>query len=145
MRLGTFGRDVTISPEFTRDPDSLRAELPERIATDAPTPLWRGVDEAITAFGGDREERRVVLVLSDGKDSGPISFRERPSSQAQIIDRARTEDVMIYAIGMRSRGARRVLPGIGIGGLQMAMTADLPDPDPRRARDHHRAPHPGML
>jgi hypothetical protein len=34
--------------------------------------------------------------------------------------------VMIYAIGMRSRGQRQ-MPGIGAGGLQAALTADLPD------------------
>ena len=72
--------------------------------------------------------RRVVLVLSDGKDSGPISFRERYVSQGEVIDRARHDDVMVYGIGMRSRGSRPIQPGIGPGGLQAALTADLPDP-----------------
>jgi VWFA-related protein len=70
--------------------------------------------------------RSVVLVLSDGKDSGPISFRQRYISQAEVIDRARREDVMVYGIGMRSRG-RRGPPGLGPGGLQAALEADLPD------------------
>ena len=35
---------------------------------------------------------------------------------------------MIYAIGMRSRGSRPMVPGIGRGGLQAMLTADLPDP-----------------
>ena len=70
----------------------------------------------------------MILVLSDGKDSGPISFRQRFVSQAEVIDRARDDDVMIYAIGMRSRGARPMPPGIGPGGLQAMLTADLPDP-----------------
>ena len=35
---------------------------------------------------------------------------------------------MIYAIGMRSRGPRPMQPGIGPGGLQAMLTADLPDP-----------------
>src|SRR5262249_53876640 len=62
------------------------------------------------------------------KDSGPISFRQHNVSQAEIIDRARREDVMIYAVGMRSRGARPMQPGIGPGGLQAMLLADLPDP-----------------
>ena len=70
----------------------------------------------------------MILVLSDGKDSGPISFRQRPVSQADVIDRARREDVMIYAIGMRSRSSQPMPPGIGPGGLQAALLADLPDP-----------------
>src|SRR5215212_2844109 len=126
-RVGTFGHEVAISPAFTRDPGELRAALPTDIAPDAPTPLWRAIDEALDAFGGANDMRKVILVLSDGKDSGPLSFRKRPVSQADAIDRARREDVMIYAIGMRSRGARPV-PGMGPGGLQAMLTADLPDP-----------------
>ena len=70
--------------------------------------------------------RSVVLVLSDGKDSGPISFRQRYVSQVEVIERARREDVMVYGIGMRSRG-RRAPPGLGPGGLQAALEAELPD------------------
>jgi Ca-activated chloride channel homolog len=127
-RVGTFGHDIEISPSFTRDVHELRTALPDRIAPGAPTPLWRAIDEAIAAFGDEAEERRVVLVLSDGKDSGPISFRQRYVSQGEVIDRARDEDVMVYAIGMHSRGTRRVQPGIGAGALQAMLTADLPDP-----------------
>ena len=128
VRVGAFGHEIVISPSFTRDPDELRKALPDSIAHDAPTPLWRAVDEALDAFGSDGDERRVILVLSDGKDSGPLGFRKRYVSQAEVIDRARNDDVMIYAIGMRSRGARQMQPGIGPGGLQAALTADWPDP-----------------
>ena len=128
-RVGTFGREVEISDEFTRDPAALRAALPERIASDSPTPLWRAVDEALDVLKADESgERKVILVLSDGHDSGPAVFTRRISSQAETIDRARAEDVMIYAIGMRSRSARPAMPGLGPGGLQAMMTADLPDP-----------------
>jgi Ca-activated chloride channel homolog len=128
VRVGAFGREITISPSFTRDLDELRTALPDTIAADAPTPLWRAIDEALDAFGDEGEERPVILVLSDGKDSGPIGFRQRFVSQAQIIDRARNDDVMVYAIGMRSRGTRPMPPGIGPGGLQAMLMADLPDP-----------------
>src|SRR5258705_452207 len=67
-RVGTFGRDVVISPSFTHDPEELRRELPDTIAPDAPTPLWRALDEALTAFGSEGGARPVILVLSDGKD-----------------------------------------------------------------------------
>ncbi len=127
-RVGSFGQEITISPSFTRDPDALRRALPGRIAPDAPTPLWRAVDQAMDAFGNEGAERRVVLVLSDGKDSGPISFRQRNVSQVEVIDRARDEDVMVYGIGMRSRGRRPAGPGFGPGGLQAMLMADLADP-----------------
>jgi Ca-activated chloride channel family protein len=127
MRLGSFGHAVSISSSFTRDPRELLEALPRAIAGDAPTPLWRAIDDALDAFGDNREERRVVLVLSDGKDSGPIDFRQRYVSQGEVIDRARDDDVMVYGIGMRSRPRQRAV-GIGPGGLQAALLADLPDP-----------------
>jgi Ca-activated chloride channel family protein len=125
-RVGTFGHEITISPSFTGNIEALRGALPERIASDAPTPLWRAIDEALDAFGSEGE-RRVILVLSDGKDSGPISFRQRFVSQVEVIDRSRKDDVMVYGVGMRSRGRQPMQPGIGPGGLQAMLTADLPD------------------
>ena len=158
-RVGAFGHEITISSSFTRDPDELRTALPRSIATDAPTPLWRAIDEALDAFGnadqtdsrggdhknsrdadlkdrraadrtdqGSADSRPVILVLSDGKDSGPIGFRQRYVSQVEVIERARREDVMVYAIGMRSRSMHRPVPGLGPGGLQAALMADMPDP-----------------
>src|SRR5688572_17692623 len=49
VRVGSFGHDVTISPAFTRDPAELTAALPNAIAPDAPTPLWRAIDQALAA------------------------------------------------------------------------------------------------
>jgi VWFA-related protein len=129
IRLGTFGHDVTISPTFTRDPADLRASLPRAIAPDAPTPLWRAIDEGLAIFKNREEDdgRPVILVLSDGKDSGPLGFRPKFVSQVEVIDRARELGVMVYGIGMRSRG-RQQMPGLGPGGLQAALMSDWPDP-----------------
>jgi Ca-activated chloride channel homolog len=129
VRVGTFGHDIVISPEaFTRNPEELRRALPTAIAPDAPTPLWRSLDQALNGLKGDAEERPVILVLTDGKDSGMTGFRQPFVSQAEIIDRARREDVMVYAVGMRSRSRQPMQPGIGRGGLQAMLSADLPDP-----------------
>jgi VWFA-related protein len=130
IRVGTFGHDVSISPTFTRDPGELRASLPRAIAPDAPTPLWRAMDEGLELFKSRSEDdgRAVILVLSDGKDSGPTGFRQKFVSQVDVIDRSREQGVMIYAIGMRSRGQRQQMPGLGTRGLQAALMADWPDP-----------------
>jgi Ca-activated chloride channel homolog len=128
VRVGTFGREIAISPSFTRDREELLRALPDTIPPDAPTPLWSAIDKALDGFPTEAERRQVILVLSDGKDSGPIGFRDRYVSQAEVIDRARAEDTMVYAVGLRSRRSRGTPPGVGPGGLQAMLTADLPDP-----------------
>jgi len=136
-RVGAFGRDVVIGPAFTGNPDQLEKQLPQRIEPEAPTPLWRALDEAMDAFGkkgAEDDGRRVILVLSDGKDSGPMGFtpgsnlRKAEASQAGVIDRALKDEVMIYAIGMRSRSRQPMQPGIGAQGLGAMLANDLPDP-----------------
>ena len=57
-------------------------------------------------------------MLSDGKDSGPISFKQRYVSQMEVIERARREGVMIYSIGMRSRGGQPRIPPSGPPGCR---------------------------
>jgi len=130
VRVGTFGREVAISPVFTRDPETLRTSLPAAIDPEAPTPLWMALDEAIGVLVDQQAGRRVVLVLSDGHDTGTGGFRFGMVSQIEVIDRAREEDVMIYGVGMRSRSSGSMMGpgGIGIAGLRRRLTADLPDP-----------------
>ncbi|MGH9162120.1 MAG: VWA domain-containing protein [Vicinamibacteraceae bacterium] len=127
--IGSFGREIEIAEAFTRDPAALRAALPTEIPADAPTPLWQAVDQAMDTFGERGDARRVVLVLSDGKDTGPASFGQRYVTQVEVIDRSREDDVMIYALGLRSRGRRPMMtPPLGRGGLAGMLTDDLPDP-----------------
>ena len=111
-----------------RDAQALDAALPTAIDGRAPTPLWRGLDEAMKAFDQTSDRRKVVLVLSDGQDSGPLLGR-RFISQGEVIQRAIREDVMVYGIGLQSRGpARQQAVGLGRGGLSAALMADEPDP-----------------
>ena len=135
-RVGSFGAEIVISPSFTRDVRELKDALPDEIPPNAPTPLWRAIEQAIATFKEEGDERPVVLVLSDGKDSGQIDFRTRPSSQAEVIERARKENVMVYAVGLRSRSTtHRRAPGIGPGGLSAMLTDDLPDPELARVAE----------
>jgi Ca-activated chloride channel family protein len=125
-RVGAFGKEITISPTFTREAAALRAAVPVEISPDAPTPLWKALDEAMRAFAGV-EGRHVVLVLSDGKDGAPRKFGERFVGELEIVDRAQRQEVMIYAVGLRSRGAPGRMPAPG-GNLGAMLAADLPDP-----------------
>ena len=132
VKVGTFGETIEIMPAFTNDLIELRAAVPAHIPESAPTPLWRAVDRALGEFG-DASGRRVVLVLSDGKDSRSYSFGERFVSVLDVIDRAQREDVMVYAIGMHSRMTGRTMP-IGRGLGQM-LANDLPDPELPKAAE----------
>jgi VWFA-related protein len=133
-RVGTFGNQITISSEFTRDTATLEAALPDEIPESAPTPLWRAIDESMTAFdSGDR--RRVILVLSDGKDSGPSRYGRHTVNQERVVEHARLADVVVYAVGLQSRGpSRRAYFGPG-GGLVITNISDEPDPELARTAE----------
>jgi Ca-activated chloride channel family protein len=127
VRVGSFGQEVLISEPFTRDVNELRDFVPRHIAPDAPTPLWRALDKAIDAFGKEQDERRAILVMTDGKDTGEMGiggFGHHVSSQGGVIDHARDQDVMIYAVGMRSRQR----PNGRQMDFRSMMLDDLPDP-----------------
>jgi Ca-activated chloride channel family protein len=125
-RVGSFGHEVKISEPFTRDIRELQAFVPRYIAPDAPTPLWHALEEAITAFGKEQDERRAILVMTDGKDTEAVGiggFGRHVPSQGGVIDRARDADTMIYAVGMRSRQRQH-----GPRDMRQTMLDDLPDP-----------------
>ena len=73
--------------------------------------MWGAVNVSMTALA-HVDGRRVVLVLSDGKDTAV--GRGRPAvTLGAVIERSQTEDFMVYAIGLASR---TVTPGYGGGG-----------------------------
>jgi Ca-activated chloride channel family protein len=125
VRLGTFGQKIAFSPVFTRDPEQLVAMLPATIPASAPTPLWRAIDEAMGALAPATSGRRVILVLSDGKDSGPETG-QKIVTPANVRDRAQKEDVMVYGIGLRSAPGP-VAPG-GVRSLADVLKSPVPDP-----------------
>jgi Ca-activated chloride channel family protein len=147
-RVGNFGDRIVISPTFTNDVDTLIRALYLDLEPGGPTPLWGAVNAAMAALA-HLDGRRVVLVLSDGKNTGLRTVNGLPSGPTlrEVITRAQTEDFMVYAIGMRSRmvpaaqgsggyqggfggyGRRRGLGGFGgFGG-------DEPDPGLRELAD----------
>ena len=129
-RIGYFGSEIAISPKFTRDARELAAWLPRQAPRNQPTPLWAAVDQAITEFNAAGiEGRRVIMVLSDSKDSGPQKMGQPFLSPLEIIDRANREDVMVYGVGVRS-----ALP-MNTGDLRGALASTLPDPSLGRVAD----------
>jgi hypothetical protein len=94
-RVGAFNDKIEFGDgDFTSDRDDLARSI--RSSTSAtPTRLWDAVDASLEALQGV-EGRRVVVVFTDGDDTGS------KASLGSVIDRARADEVMIYAIGLES-------------------------------------------
>jgi len=133
-RLGSFGNRILINPTFTNNVDDLIRALWLDLEPGGPTPLWGAVNAAMSAMGRV-EGRRVVLVLSDGKNTGLRLDSGRPTGPTlkDVITRAQIEDFMVYAIGMRSQaggGGGRARGGFGGGGFGGRPGAGSDEPDP---------------
>jgi Ca-activated chloride channel family protein len=109
-RVGSFSDKIRIAPaDFTGDRDELMRILREDIQYGNPTALWDATEAGMEALKA-RDGRRVVLVFTDGADTS--SKRD----QGDILTRARADEFMIYAIGLRSqmRGQGRTRPDPGL-------------------------------
>jgi VWFA-related protein len=121
-----------ISPVFTNDVDELIRTVWLELKPGGATPLWGAINAAMTGLGRV-EGRRVVLVLSDGKNSPRAGYgRAAGPSLDDVVHRAQREDYMVYGIGMRSR-AFSPSRGAGPGALLprpggRARVEDEPDP-----------------
>ncbi|MGE5814695.1 MAG: VWA domain-containing protein [Acidobacteriota bacterium] len=98
--VGAFNDKIQFtSSEFSNDRDTLAASLKD-IDFGYPTRLYDAIDASMEQLKGV-EGRKVVLVFTDGEDTA-----SRLGSGA-VVDRARTEGVMIYGIGLRTK-----IPGV---------------------------------
>ena len=113
-RVGSFAEKIQIDPEnFTSDKGELIRVLRTKLQEQGPTPLWNSVDAAIASLK-PQDGRRVVLVFTDGADN-PQNFKLNNMSFMDIMVRAQRSDVMVYAIGLESRGSGG--GGFGPGGI----------------------------
>ncbi len=93
-QVGAFNDKIQLSGRFTNDRDELIAALDE-LQFGNPTRLNDAIATSLDAL--ERiDSRRVVLVFTDGEDtSSKLGFRT-------VMERARNEEVMVYAIGLES-------------------------------------------
>lgn len=142
-RVGAFNDKIEFSPEFTSDRDSLISEL-KNLDFGNPTRLYDAVAASLDVLRGV-EERRVVLVFSDGDDTAS------GVSLGKVLDRARAEEVMAYAIGLESnyfngahqvrsspdRGLRKLAEETGGGYFELKRTDELSSTFTRVAQELH--------
>ena len=102
-QVGAFSDKIQMSGTFTSDRDDLIGALDD-LQFGNPTRLYDAINESMAALKGT-DKRKVVLVFTDGDDtSSRLGFGD-------ILDRAKAEEVMVYAIGLQSEyfnGARMV-------------------------------------
>jgi Ca-activated chloride channel family protein len=147
-RIGSFDDVTRLMPAFTSDRDELVRYLHTEMRFGNGTRLWDAVDQAIAALEQE-ENRRVVLVLSDGDDT-----TSRSAGPGDVRQRAQKSDVMIYAIGLRqpfrggpggqmilSRpdgGLKAIVDQTGGGFFDLSRMADLGATFSRVADELHR-------
>jgi len=97
-RLGSFSDKIMINPPtFTSNRDELVRIVHENIEFGNPTYLWDAIARSMTALQKE-QGRKVVLVFTDGEDD-----KSREYKFDELFTRAQSEDVMIYAVGLKNR------------------------------------------
>jgi Ca-activated chloride channel family protein len=143
-KVGAFNDKIQVSAEFTNNRDELVTAARDLDYGNG-TRLWDAVGASLDELKGI-EGRRVILIFTDGDDtSSRIGL-------GTVIDRARTEEVMIYAIGLESnylgpngrmvrtrpdRGLRKIADETGGGYFELEKSADLAPTFTKVAQELH--------
>ena len=115
--VGEFNDKIKFYPPegFTGNRDRLVAQLKD-LDFGYPTRLWDAVNQSMAQLKA-LQGRKVVLVFTDGEDTA-----SKEVGAGDVTDRARSEDVMVYSIGLETEyfnGQQRVRsrPDGGLKGL----------------------------
>jgi Ca-activated chloride channel homolog len=142
-KVGAFNDKIEFGGHFTNDRDDLVSDLRGLDYGNA-TRLYDAAVMSLDELVGV-EGRRVLVLLSDGEDTGSRA------SQRTVMERARNEDVMIYSIGLSSEyfdgirvvrskpdGAmRRFSEETGGGYFELKKTSELASTFTRVAQELH--------
>jgi Ca-activated chloride channel family protein len=143
-RVGYFSDRIWISDTFTNDRDELVRTIYNDIQFGNPTFLWDAIDRSMDALSREID-RRVVLIFTDGDDE-----KSRKTNFDGVLERAMTQDFMIYAIGLQSeipairrvtrpdRNLRQLPEATGGGYFELTRAADLNATFTRVADELHR-------
>ena len=130
-KVGAFNDKVQISSRFTNNRDQLISSVMDLDYGNG-TRLWDAVALSLDELKGI-EGRRVILVFTDGDDTAS------KVGLGNVIDRARADEVMVYAIGLESEyfngqrqvrskpdgGLRKIADETGGGYFELKKTSDL--------------------
>jgi Ca-activated chloride channel family protein len=142
-QVGGFSDKIQMSGTFTNDRDELIAALKD-LQFGNPTRLYDAINESMAALT-EADGRKVVLVFTDGDDTASRM------DLGDVLERARDEEVMIYAIGLHSeyfdgmrqvrtrpdRGLKRLAEETGGGYFELKKTDELAPTFTRVAQELH--------
>jgi Ca-activated chloride channel family protein len=142
-RVGAFNDKIEFNSHFTSNRDELVAAMKDLDYGNG-TRLWDAVSASVDELQGV-EGRRVVLVFTDGDDT------ESKTRLGTVIDRARRDDVMVYAIGLASEyfdgqrmvrskpdgGLKKIAEETGGGYFELQKTSELASTFTRVAQELH--------
>src|SRR3954464_14422595 len=142
-RVGAFNDKIQFNSRWTNDRDQLITDA-KNLDYGNGTRLWDAVgaslDELKTVDG-----RKVILVFTDGDDT------ESKTRLGTVLDRARADEVMIYAIGLESvyfngqqkvrtkpdSGLRKISDETGGGYFELTKTSELAPTFTKVAQELH--------
>jgi Ca-activated chloride channel family protein len=126
-KVGAFNDKVQISARFSNNRDQLISAVKDLDYGNG-TRLWDAVALSLDELKGV-DGRKVILIFTDGDDTAS------KVGLGSMIDRARAEEVMVYAIGLESHfmnqrtkpdgGLRKIADETGGGYFELKKTADL--------------------
>jgi Ca-activated chloride channel family protein len=94
VRIGTFGDEIAISPWITSDKAVLSRILREEVWPGGETPLWSAMRAGMQSLA-EEKNRRVVVVLSDGIDTGCPRMIGADAAPARPVPAQRTLRVQL--------------------------------------------------
>ncbi len=129
--VGAFNDKIQFASPFSSNSSDQIAALKD-LDFGNPTRLYDAVDASLNRLQGI-EGRRIVLVFTDGDDT------YSKTNMGKVLNRAMTDEVMIYAIGLQSnyfngqmhvrtkpdRGLRKLAEDTGGGYFELERTDEL--------------------
>jgi len=144
-RVGAFNDKIQfMGRSFMNDRDQLVTDI-KNLDYGNGTRLWDALAASLEELKGI-EGRKVILVFTDGDDT-----ESHLSSLGKVIDRARIDEVMIYAIGLESNyfngqsmvrskpdgGLRKIADETGGGYFELKKTSELASTFTKVAQELH--------
>src|SRR4051794_21304433 len=142
-RVGAFNDKIQINARWTNNRDQLVTDVKDLDYGNG-TRLWDAVGASLDELK-TQDGRKVILVFTDGDDT------ESKLRLGTVLDRARADEVMIYAIGLESvyfngqqrvrtkpdGGLRKIADETGGGYFELTKTAELAPAFTKIAQELH--------